>query len=178
MAHSSRVALAVRALASAMMEYVRSGELLGQGACSCSVSRPLPNWVEQDCTQYWESAVGAIRQALVSIEPSAVVGLACCGHTPSLVLLDGDGRPVRPAIIWQDSRASGEAGTLEQEVGSEQWKEWLGLDLPRNASYPPARLRWLRTARREMGNSGRSCLQLSLRPQPRRSSVAPESPHP
>jgi xylulokinase len=28
---------------------------------------------------------------------------------------------------------------------AEQWKDWLGLDLPRNASYPPARLRWLRT---------------------------------
>jgi len=122
-----------------------SGELLGHGVCSCTVNRPRPNWVEQDCSQYWESAVGAIRQALVSIEPSAVAGLACCGHTPSLVLLDGDGRPVRPAIIWQDSRASEEASTLEKEIGSEQWKEWLGLDLPRNASYPPARLRWLRT---------------------------------
>jgi xylulokinase len=122
-----------------------SGELLGQGACSCTVNRPLPNWVEQDCSQYWESAVGAIRQALASIEPSAVIGLACCGHTPSLVLLDGDGRPLRPAIIWQDGRASAEASTLEQEIVAEQWKDWLGLDLPCNASYPPARLRWLRT---------------------------------
>jgi xylulokinase len=122
-----------------------SGELLGHGVSSCTVNRPLPNWVEQDCPQFWDSAVGAIRQALASIEPSAVIGLACCGHTPSLVLLDGDGRPVRPAIIWQDSRASSEASSLEQEIGPEQWKDWLGLDLPRNASYPPARLRWLRT---------------------------------
>jgi xylulokinase len=122
-----------------------SGEMLGHGVSSCTVNRPYPNWVEQDCSQYWESAVGAIRQALASIEPSAVIGLACCGHTPSLVLLDGDGRPVRPAIIWQDSRASAEASTLEREIRPEQWKEWLGLDLPRNASYPPARLRWLRT---------------------------------
>jgi xylulokinase len=122
-----------------------SGELLGHGTSSCTVNRPLPNWVEQDCSQFWDSAVGAIRQALASIEPSAVIGLACCGHTPSLVLLDGAGRPVRPAIIWQDSRASLEAGGLEQEIAPEQWKAWLGLDLPRNASYPPARLRWLRT---------------------------------
>jgi xylulokinase len=125
--------------------YSLSGEILGHGATSCTVNRPLPNWVEQDCAQYWESAVGAIRQALASIEPSTVIGLACCGHTPSLVLLDGEGRPVRPAIIWQDSRASAEASSLEREIGSGQWKEWLGLDLPRNASYPPARLRWLRT---------------------------------
>jgi xylulokinase len=122
-----------------------SGELLGHGVSSCTVHRPLPNWVEQDCPAFWESAVGAIRQALASIEPSAVIGLACCGHSPSLVLLDGAGRPVRPAIIWQDSRASAEASSLEEEIAPEQWKEWLGLDLPRNASYPPARLRWLRT---------------------------------
>ncbi len=125
--------------------FTLSGELLGHGVSSCTVNRPLPNWVEQDCSQFWDSAVGAIRQALASIKPSAVIGLACCGHTPSLVLLDGAGQPVRPAIIWQDSRASSEAGTLEQEIAPEQWREWLGLDLPRNASYPPARLRWLRT---------------------------------
>jgi xylulokinase len=126
---------------------------------SCTVNRPLANWAEQDCSQFWDSAVGAIRQALASIDPSAVIALACCGHTPSLVLLDGEGHPVRPAIIWQDSRAGSEAIALEKEITPKQWKDWLGLDLPRNASYPPARLRWLRAHEPETLSKTRQLLQ-------------------
>jgi xylulokinase len=136
-----------------------SGDLLGHGFSPCEVKRPLANWAEQDCSELWNSAVAAIRRALVGIDPSAVIGLACCGHTPSLVLLDGKGHPVRPAIIWQDSRAAAEASALENEIGPTQWKEWLGLDLPRNASYPPARLRWLRTHEPEILLKTRHLLQ-------------------
>lgn len=136
-----------------------SGELLGHGTTSCTVQRPFPNWVEQDCAQFWDSAVGAIRQAVSNIDPAAIIGLACCGHTPSLVLLDGAGEPVRPAIIWQDSRAAAEAMALEKQITSDQWKDWLGLDLPRNASYPPARLRWLRANEPEILRKTRYLLQ-------------------
>ena len=48
---------------------------------------------------------------------------------------------------------------LEQEIAPEQWKDWLGLDLPRNASYPPARLRWLRTHEPETLLKTRQLLQ-------------------
>jgi xylulokinase len=136
-----------------------SGELLGHGTTSCTVQRPFPNWVEQDCSQFWDSAVGAIRQAAGKIDPAAIIGLACCGHTPSLVLLDGAGQPVRPAIIWQDSRAAAEAMELEKQITPDQWKDWLGLDLPRNASYPPARLRWLRAYEPEILRKTRYLLQ-------------------
>ncbi len=136
-----------------------SGELLGHGTTSCTVQRPFPNWVEQDCSQFWDSAVGAIRQAVGKIDPAAIIGLACCGHTPSLVLLDGAGEPVRPAIIWQDSRAAAEAMALEKQITPDQWKDWLGLDLPRNASYPPARLRWLRVHEPEILRKTRYLLQ-------------------
>ena len=135
------------------------GELLGHGVSPCTVDRPHANWAEQDCSQYWDSAVSAIRQALAGIDASNVVALACCGHTPSLVLLDEKGQPVRPAIIWQDGRAISEAAALEKEITPKQWKDWQGLDLPRNASYPPARLRWLCTHEPETLRKTRQLLQ-------------------
>ena len=119
------------------------GEMLGHGASTCSVSRPQTNWAEQDCEEIWESAVRAIRGCVAEIDPSQVSGIGCCGHTPSLVLLDGAGKAVRPVIIWQDDRATVEARELEEILDSSQWEDLLGLDLPRSASYPPARLRWL-----------------------------------
>ncbi len=136
-----------------------AGKLLSHGMSPCTVDRPHPNWAEQDCSQYWDSAVSAIRQAVEGIDPSDVVALACCGHTPSLVLLDEKGQPLRPTIIWQDGRAISEAVALEKEIAPAQWKDWLGLDLPRNASYPPARLLWLRSHEPETLHKTRHLLQ-------------------
>jgi xylulokinase len=123
--------------------FTLSGEMLGHGASACSVDRPKPDWAEQNPEEIWESAVRAIRGCVVGIDPSRVRGIGCCGHTPSLVLLDSAGKPVRPVIIWQDDRAKLEARELDEVLNSRQWEDLLGLDLPRSASYPPARLRWL-----------------------------------
>jgi xylulokinase len=119
------------------------GQQLGHGIAPCRVSRSFTGWVEQDPRHYWDAAAAAIRQALIHIEPTSVLAIACCGHTPGLVLVDHAGRPVRPAIIWQDTRATAEATALDAEISPAQWRDWLGMELPRNASYPPARLRWL-----------------------------------
>lgn len=123
--------------------FTLDGEQVGRGSAPCTVRRPRPGWVEQDPEEYWTSAVTAIRQAVRGVDPASVIALAVCGHTPSLVLVDDAGTPVRPAIVWQDSRAAAEAAALDAEVPAVEWREWLGMDLPRNASYPPARLRWL-----------------------------------
>jgi xylulokinase len=122
--------------------YDLHGRLLGEGSAPCRVECLRPGWVEQNPEEYWRSAVEAVRQAIAALDRQRVVALACCGHTPSLVLLDRRGRPVRPAIIWQDTRAQDEATALA-EIGPEQWRQWLGMELPANASFPPARLRWL-----------------------------------
>lgn len=119
------------------------GELLGHGSAPCTLTRPFPDWVEQEPADYWLSAVEAIRQALASLDAAQVVALACCGHTPGVVLLDSAGQPLRPAIVWQDNRSISEAAWLAEQVPAQQWQAWLGMDLPRSASYPPARLLWL-----------------------------------
>lgn len=123
--------------------FALDGELLGHGTADCSVSRPQPGWVEQNPEDYWGSARAAIHDALSSAGSTQPLGLACCGHTPSLVFLDAAGYSIRPAIIWQDSRAAQEADALEAQIPADTWAAWLGMNLPRNASYPPARLRWL-----------------------------------
>ncbi len=136
-----------------------SGELLGYGASPCAVKRGAANLVEQDCSEYWESAVESIRQALSKVDPAEIIGIGCCGHTPSLVFLDEAGESVRPAITWQDNRAASEAAALDREFTPQQWKDLLGLDLPRNGSYPPARLRWLRSNEPETLSRTRQLLQ-------------------
>ncbi len=73
-----------------------------------------------------------------------VASIGICGQSPTLVFVDADGQPLRPAIIWLDTRAIAEAEWLRAQRTPTEWEAIFGMALPVDASYPPARLRWLR----------------------------------
>ena len=122
------------------------GRLLALTSASYGLSRPQPGYVEQDPEQYWDAAVRCVRNLLASPAASIdqLAAVCACGQAPTLVLLDSDRRPLRPAILWQDTRAAAEAERLARDPGSDTLAEWLGLRWPVDASLPLARLLWLR----------------------------------
>jgi sugar (pentulose or hexulose) kinase len=65
-----------------------------------------PGWAEQRPVYYWESLCEACqqlwRQAAVSKE--AIAGVALTTQRATMVNVDGDGQPLRPAIVWLDQR--------------------------------------------------------------------------
>jgi xylulokinase len=52
------------------------------------------------------------------VDPLEIRALAVVGQNPSLVCVDENGLPTRPAIIWADQRATREATKLSAELGS------------------------------------------------------------
>ena len=80
-----------------------------------SVSRPAPGWSEQAPASWWEAVDNAIselaRQQPDKIAATKAIGLS--GQMHGLVALDGQDRPLRDAILWNDSRASAEASELQ-----------------------------------------------------------------
>lgn len=65
-----------------------------------------PGWAENDPELYWD-AVGAACRALVAdpaVRVDAIAGLALTTQRGTVVVLDADGRPLRPAIVWLDQR--------------------------------------------------------------------------
>ena len=70
---------------------------------------PAPGWVEQDALALWECLGEAVRQALryAGALPAQIrcIGLDHQGET--VVVWDkATGKPVCPAIVWQDRRTS------------------------------------------------------------------------
>jgi xylulokinase len=125
------------------------GHLIAESSASYSLQRPYPMWVEQQPSDWW-AAVETVCKALCDRVPALhirVVGLT--GQVPTMVLVDRDGHAVAPAISWQDRRAEDEAVWLRREVGAEQLSAWLGLDIPIDPGWPPARLLWLARHRPE-----------------------------
>jgi xylulokinase len=75
---------------------------------------------EQDPEAWWGALATSVRQ-LASSAAAEVIAIAVDGHGPTLVAVDAAGRATRPAIIWQDSRATAEASELAAATGLSGW---------------------------------------------------------
>lgn len=66
---------------------------------------------EQDPRAWWEALGGAVRGALADagVKGEDVDALALDTTCCTVVALDASGAPLRPAILWMDMRAAGEA---------------------------------------------------------------------
>jgi xylulokinase len=107
--------------------------------------RPQRRWAEQDVETYWDAVRGAVLLVMEDAEGAEVAAVGICGQSPTLVLVDRDGQPLRPAMIWQDTRAWQEADSLRAHHTEAEWAELFGMALPVDASYPLARIAWLHT---------------------------------
>jgi xylulokinase len=83
---------------------------------------PHPGWAEQDPDDWWRAAQEAIGSALAAAprprQPIAAIGLT--GQMHGAVLLDGDGRVLRPSLIWCDTRTQPECDWLHERIGYEK----------------------------------------------------------
>jgi len=67
---------------------------------------PRPGWAEQDPAYYWENLCAACQQlwATADVPKDAIAGVALTTQRSTLINLDKDGQPLRPAIVWLDQR--------------------------------------------------------------------------
>jgi xylulokinase len=82
------------------------------------VSRPQPHWSEQDPAAWWQATRTCI-DTLARDHPQALAalrGLGLSGQMHGLTLVDADGEVLRPAILWNDTRAAAECVELERRV--------------------------------------------------------------
>ncbi len=76
-------------------------------SASYPLESPAPGWAETDPGDWWLATRQAVRSLAASHrERIAAIGLS--GQMHGVVLADADGQPLRPAILWADSRAEGE----------------------------------------------------------------------
>ncbi len=67
---------------------------------------PQPGWAEHDAEDYWTCLGEACRRlwATPGVTREAVVGVALTTQRATIVNVDADCRPLRPAITWLDQR--------------------------------------------------------------------------
>ncbi|WP_407359810.1 xylulokinase [Microbacterium sp. LBN7] len=99
---------------------------------------------EQEPADWWNAVVAATRDLLARTEtaPADIAGLVVSGQMMGAVLLDADGEPARPAIIWADTRAGAQQRELEAALGAEHAYAILGHRL--NPTYSLEKVMWVR----------------------------------
>ncbi len=86
------------------------GRVVGEGSQALDTTSPAPHWFEQRAADWWTATDLAVRRAMDAVDDPGAVAAVCATHQrESFVCLDGDGRPLRPAILWMDGRAHAEA---------------------------------------------------------------------
>lgn len=86
------------------------GQTLGESGERYGTDAPQVGWAEQDPESWMQSSHKAYLRAMDAAESAAdgrvsVHGIGVTGQMHSFVLLDAEGKVLRPAITWLDSRA-------------------------------------------------------------------------
>ncbi len=98
-----------------------AGEVLGVGSHKLTSRRDGPRH-EQSPEEWWLAIAAACREALAALPPRRPVGGVAVDATSGTVLLtDGDGRPLTPGVMYDDARAVEETRCVN-EAGADQWK--------------------------------------------------------
>src|SRR5688572_25454210 len=90
------------------------GRAKGSHATRYATDFPKPSWAEQSPVDWWNSLVQSVRGALTAanISGDQVIAMAVDTTCCSVVAVDTDGCPLRPAMIWMDVRSSEEAALI------------------------------------------------------------------
>lgn len=115
-----------------------TGEVVRQGRAS------HPTGTEVAPSAWWDALQHAIGDA-GGLDDVAAISVG--GQQHGMVVLDADGRVIRDALLWNDTRSAQAALDLIAEVGADEFAQRVGV-VP-VASFTGTKLRWLRDAEPE-----------------------------
>ncbi len=98
----------------------------------------VPPRSEQNPEDWWS----ALKAALASLPRVEVAAVSIAAQQMGLVALDGDGRAVRPAKLWNDTESAPQSRRLVATLGAAAWARACG-SVP-VASFTITKLAWLR----------------------------------
>ncbi len=119
------------------------GGIRAEATRDYALHTPRPAWSEQDPHDWADACAEAIREVVARAGGAgrvAAVGLT--GQMHGLVLLDGQGQVIRPAILWNDQRSGEQCAQITQRIGRERVLELTGN--PVLAGFTAPKIEWVR----------------------------------
>jgi xylulokinase len=114
------------------------GQLIDAAFAGYRTAHPAPLAAEQNPSDWWRAVVRCSR-ALLEKDPDRrrrLVAVGFSGHMNGVLLVDEQGRPLRPALIHADIRAQQPCERLRQSMGEERYYAITGNRLAPFYSLP------------------------------------------
>lgn len=105
------------------------------------ISAPQAGWAEQDPDLWWECIFQGCKQLRKEVDLDKIEAIGISYQMHGLVVLDSDGKPLRPSIIWCDSRAV--------EIGNKAYlqmkKDYINSHLLNSpGNFTASKLKWVK----------------------------------
>lgn len=104
------------------------GTVIAVASSPHTLQTPRPRWSEQDPEEWWQAVSASIRGALekASIRGDSIKAIGLTGQMHGLVMLDGSGHVLRPAILWNDQRTQMQCDEIHRRIGREHFIQITG----------------------------------------------------
>ncbi len=99
------------------------GKVIAVASSGYAFVTPHPLWSEQDPQLWWNGTQESIREVIhkSGIAPESIRGVGLTGQMHGLVLLDKNGKILRPAILWNDQRTQAQCDEIHERMGREKF---------------------------------------------------------
>ena len=120
------------------------GRLIAECTAEHQTIHPHPGWAEQDSGVWWSGTVKVLSAIMGTgmFSKSDIRALGISSQAPALVPMDDQGRPLRNALIWMDTRAAGHSQRLRDTIGEAKIKSLTGNRV--DPSYLLSKVLWFR----------------------------------
>ena len=106
-----------------------------------SIEVPFPDWAEQKPDVWWDSLKGALHKVQHQIDLKNIQAIGISYQMHGLVAIDKNLTPVRPAIIWCDSRA---VKIGERAFDALKNQNYLDQHLNAPGNFTASKLAWVK----------------------------------
>lgn len=115
------------------------GDVVTSYSVPLAISRPHPQWSEQDPLHWWQATEEAVLQLGCHFPMDQIEAIGLSGQMHGAVLLDDQQAVLRPAILWNDGRSFKQCQMLEAQYP--QFKKITGnLVMP---GFTAPKLQWV-----------------------------------
>lgn len=121
------------------------GRVLGTAESPHEVLSPKPGWTEQDPAGWWVAVQKATRAGLkkAGVKGGEVRAIGLSGQMHGSVFLDGAGKVLRPALLWNDQRTAKQCAEIEAKAGGRA--ALIGMvSNPALTGFTAPKILWLR----------------------------------
>jgi len=122
----------------------RKGRIISTAQKEFTQHFPQPGWVEHDAEEIWAVQSGMASEALArkGLRASQVKAIGITNQRETVVVWDREtGKPVHPAIVWQDKRTADYCEELKQLGYQDLVRERTGLVI--DSYFSGTKVRWI-----------------------------------